>query len=271
MNQAVAFCRENGFADPEIAVVLGSGLGPLADRLKISAETETSKIPGWPQSTVVGHAGLLAQGTLGGRRVLMLKGRVHAYEGYELGEVALPIRVMAKLGAKLLINTNSSGGINAEFKAGDIMLITDHLNLQGQSPLHGPNIDEWGPRFPDMSEVYDRGLRDLALEIAVERKIALRTGVYVSTPGPQYETPAEIRMMRILGGDAVGMSSVPEAITARHMGMKVLGLAAITNMASGISKTNLSHQEVIEAGRKVGTEMSSFLERLIEALPGEGS
>ena len=254
---------------PEVGIILGSGLAPLADMIDVDAELRTSHIPNYPPSTVVGHDGVFLAGRLGQCRVLILKGRVHSYEGYKLDQVTLPVRLMALAGVKTLVLTNAAGGINSDFTAGDIMLVEDQINLQGRSPLRGPNVDDWGPRFPDMSEIYDAKLRKLAYEIAELQEIELQHGIYASVPGPQYESPAEVRMLKTLGADAVGMSTAPEAIVARHMGLKVIGFSVISNLAAGISPTPLNHDEVVEAGNRVGARLSRLIGALLPRLAEE--
>lgn len=229
---------------PEIALVLGSGLGSLADHFEDRIAIPYADIPNFPVSTVEGHAGQLVFGTLHGRSLVAMQGRFHFYEGWSQLEVTFPMRVFKILGCKAMIVTNSSGGINPDFEAGDLMLITDHLNLTGQNPLIGPNDKRFGPRFPDMTEAYDVQLREQALEAARGLSIGLRKGIYCGLQGPTYETPAEIRMLRRLGGDAVGMSTVPEVIVANHSGIRVLGISCITNLAAGISAHKLTHEEV---------------------------
>ena len=267
VEQAIAAIRERSPLVPEVAVVAGSGLGRLGQMLGTPISIKTADLPGYPKSTVEGHSGRLLLGRLDGRPVVVLSGRVHAYEGYSLGETTIPVRVMARLGADTLVLTNSAGGIAEGFTPGDIMLIDDHLNLQIQSPLSGPNVGDWGPRFPDMTEVYDGDLRERCVEIAARRGVELRRGVYASLPGPQYETPAEVRMLRGLGADAVGMSTVPEAIVARHMQLRVLGLSLISNAAAGLGENPLSHDEVIEAGQAAGGTMAELIAAVIESLP----
>ncbi len=256
---------------PEVGIVLGSGLAPLADEVEDAVTISTTALPGYPPSTVLGHEGSFLSGRIGDRSVLLLKGRIHSYEGYDLDEVVLPIRLMALAGVKTLILTNAAGGLASGFQAGDVMLIEDHLNLQGNSPLRGPNQDDWGPRFPDMTEVYDRELRVLAIATAAGQGLELRRGVYASCPGPQYETPAEIRMLRTLGADAVGMSTVPEAIAARHMGLAVLAFSVISNLAAGISPTPLDHEEVVAAGLAVGPKLAGLVRGILAALPEDRS
>lgn len=263
INNATQFIRDKTDFEPSVGIVLGSGLGPLADQVEQVFSCSTTDIPDYPRSTVEGHDGEFILGTLTGQNVVLLKGRVHAYEGYSLAEATMPIRMMALLGVKTLILTNSAGGIREDFRPGDIMLIEDHLNMQGGSPLAGPNEDSFGPRFPDMSTVYDLKLREVATRVASSHDLNLVRGVYASLPGPQYETPAEVRMIRMLGADAVGMSTVPEAIVARHMRLRVLGLSLISNAAAGLSEAELSHTEVMEAGAATAAAFSGFLSDIV--------
>ncbi len=256
--------RECGEAD--IAVVLGSGLGDYAERLTDAETLPYLEIPNFPVSTVEGHAGNWHAGTLFGKRVYLMQGRFHAYEGYRMEEVTLPIRVMAKLGVKTLILTNAAGGINTSFPQGCLMLIDDVINLSGRNPLIGPNLKEFGPRFPDMTYALDPGLKMLAKETAQQLDIPLQQGVYCWLTGPSYETPAEIRALRILGADAVGMSTVPEIIVGRHSGMKVLGLSCITNMAAGIMEKELDMYEVIEAGKRVKHIFAALVDGIIQRI-----
>ena len=236
---------------PQTAIIIGSGLGPLADSLEQPIEIDYRDIPGFPETTVKGHAGKLICGILGGRRVLAMKGRFHYYEGYDISQVVFHIRVFRLLGISGLIVTNAAGGVNTSFRPGDLMLITDHISFFAPSPLRGGNLDEFGTRFPDMCDAYDKGLIECAEKIGKSIGIDLKKGVYAFAQGPMYETPAEIRALRILGADAVGMSTVPEVITARHCGMKVLGISCITNMAAGILERKLDHTEVVETAKKV--------------------
>jgi len=247
----------------EIAIVLGSGLGDYGSSLTDAKEISYRDIPGFPVSTVAGHAGKLLCGTLQGKKVLMMSGRFHCYEGYDLKDVTLPVRVMKLLGVKVLILTNAAGAVNTGFYPGDLMLISDHLNLCGKNPLTGPNLDEFGPRFPDLSNVYDKDLRYLAQRVAARENVLLREGVYAMFSGPCYETPAEVRMARVLGGDAVGMSTVPEAIVAVHSGIKVLGISCLTNMAAGILEQPLNHQEVMETGARARDTFRRVLDGVI--------
>ncbi|GGE38063.1 purine nucleoside phosphorylase [Pullulanibacillus camelliae] len=248
---------------PETALILGSGLGPLADELEDAVTITYTDLPYFPEPTVEGHAGQFVCGTLHGVHVLAMQGRYHFYEGYALEQVTFPVRVMQALGVKTLIVTNAAGGVNESFHAGDLMLISDHINFMGRNPLIGPNDNTLGARFPDMSEVYDRKLRELAKSTASATGIPLNEGVYCAVTGPSYETPAEVRMIRTLGGDAVGMSTVPEAIIARHGGMKVLGISCITNLASGILDQPLSHQEVIETSERVKETFTQLIKAIV--------
>jgi purine-nucleoside phosphorylase len=246
--------------------VLGSGLGDFADTLLDAVATPYGEIPHWPASQVVGHAGRLVIGNVAGRRIAALSGRVHFYEGHDLGVVVFATRVMARLGVKHIILTNAAGGINTGFAQGALMIIDDHINLLGTNPLVGANDERFGPRFPDMTEVYSARLRAVADEAARVAGVAVSHGVYVAVHGPSYETPAEIRYLRTIGADAVGMSTVPEAIAARHMGVEVLGLSCITNMAAGVLPQPLVHDEVMETARRVRGSFIALLEGIIERL-----
>ncbi len=250
--------------EPEIAIVLGSGLGEFANNIKTVATVDYDQINGFPVSTVSGHKGRFVFGYINDKRVVAMQGRVHYYEGYTMQKVVMPIRIMAMLGAKKLILTNAAGGVNANFKAGDLMLITDHISSFVPSALIGKNIDELGVRFPDMSQVYTKNLQDIAKECAKKCNIDLKEGVYVQLTGPNYETPAEIKMIGMLGGDAVGMSTACEAMAAAHMGMDVCGISCITNMAAGISKTTLSHDEVKQTADKVAGSFKNLVLSLVE-------
>jgi purine-nucleoside phosphorylase len=251
---------------PRTALILGSGLGDFADTLADAVAMPYGDLPNWPVSRVVGHAGKLVVGTAGGRRVAALAGRVHAYEGHPLGTVAFATRVMGRLGVKELIVTNAAGGVNTAFGRGALMVIDDHINLMGANPLTGDNDDRFGPRFPDMTEVYSKRLRRIADEASSARGLSLTHGVYAALLGPSYETPAEIRYLRTIGADAVGMSTVPEAIAARHMGLEVLGVSCITNMAAGVLPEPLNHEEVLETTRQVRGAFIALLEGIIERL-----
>lgn len=264
--EAAEFLRGRGFGGADVAVVLGSGLGAFAETLADRFELPYADIPHWPASAIVGHAGLLAGGTLKGRHVLVLSGRVHFYEGHPLTTVTFPIRVLGLLGIPRVILTNAAGGINTKFSQGALMVIDDHINLLGTNPLVGANDERFGPRFPDMTEVYSRRLRDTAQEAAAAAGVALEHGVYIAVHGPSYETPAEIRAFRIWGADAVGMSTAPEAIAARHMGLEVLGLSCITNMAAGVLPQPLVHSEVVETALRVREQFIALLEGIVERL-----
>ena len=236
---------------PKIAVILGSGLGNLADEVNNPSVIPYGELPNWPVSTVIGHEGRLVIGELEGHDIVVMQGRVHYYEGYSMNQVTLPVRVLQRLGVDYLFITNAAGGVNPEFEPGDLMLITDHLNLigmAGPNPLRGPNLDEIGPRFPDMSRVYDRELADFARQIAKENEFILHEGVYVALSGPSFETPSDLRFLRTIGVDAVGMSTVPEATVARHGGQRVIGISGISNKANIDGNTITTHEEVLEAG-----------------------
>lgn len=248
---------------PTIGIILGSGLGILADEIENKISIPYEEIPHFAKSNAVGHANELVYGELEGKKVLAMKGRFHYYEGFTLNEVTFPIRVMKALGIEQLIITNASGAVNTSFKPGDLMLITDHINLVGNNPLIGPNDDRLGPRFPDMTKVYTPELREVALRVAEKLNIPLQQGVYAWWSGPSYETPAEIRMIRTLGADAVGMSTVPEAIVARHSSMNVLGISCLTNMAAGILDQPLHHDEVLEVANKVRTQFIQLVKGII--------
>jgi purine-nucleoside phosphorylase len=258
--------RSRCAALPETAIVLGSGLGDFSETLLDALATPYASLPHWPVSKVVGHAGRLVVGTVAGKRIAALSGRVHFYEGYDLATVVFATRVMGRLGVKQLILTNAAGGINAAFAQGGLMIIDDHINLIGSNPLIGPNDDRFGPRFPDMSEVYSARLRKMADEAARAKGVGVSHGIYLATHGPSYETPAEIRVFRGMGADAVGMSTVPEAIAARHMGMEVLGISCISNMASGMSPQPIVHEEVLATMQRVRSSFISLLEGIIERL-----
>lgn len=250
----------------DIGVILGSGLGDYAEALEDAVKLPYSEIPGFPRSTVAGHAGMWCCGTLYGKRVVMMQGRFHYYEGYGMKDVTLPVRVMQKIGVKTLIVTNAAGGVNLGYHPGELMVIGDMFSMTARNPLIGPNLDAFGPRFPDMSCAFDKELRALAHECANEQGFALREGVYAQMTGPTYETPAEIRMLRTLGADAVGMSTVPEVIVARHGGMRVLGISCITNMAAGILDQPLNHAEVTETANRVKGQFRNLLDRIIEKM-----
>ncbi|MBI4771323.1 MAG: purine-nucleoside phosphorylase, partial [Chloroflexi bacterium] len=255
---------------PTVGLVLGSGLGPLADAVEDPLVIPVETIPHWPASTVAGHSGRLLIGALDGRPVIVLQGRVHYYEGYSMQQIALPVRVMHLLGVDTLILTNAAGAVNPEYLPGTLMLLTDHLNLIGMgglSPLRGPNDQRFGPRFPDMSQPYDRALRALAVEVAAAEGIPLYQGVYVCLVGPSFESPADLRFLRVAGADAVGMSTVPEATAARHMGMRVLGLSGISNKANLDGTSVTTHEEVLEAGRQIVPRLTALLRGVLRRLP----
>lgn len=258
--------REKTDFVPEIALVLGSGLGDYADSANVNVEliVPYSEIRDFPTSTVLGHKGQFVFGTVNGVKTAIMQGRVHFYEGYDISDVVLPVRLMGMMGAEVLFLTNASGGINENFQCGDFMLITDHISSLVKSPLVGENIDELGVRFPDMSEVYDRDLRDIIRKSADELGIKLKEGVYIQTTGPQYESPAEIRAFKAIGADAVGMSTACEAIAANHMGLKICGISCISNLAAGISKTPLTHKEVQETADRVAPDFKRLLTESIE-------
>lgn len=246
-----------------LGIILGSGLGALADEVTDPVHIPYGEIPHFPTSSVVGHAGRLVSGKLDGVPVILMQGRVHAYEGYEREQVVFPIRVLNALGVKDLIVTNAAGALNPDFRPGQIMLIEDHINFTGMNPLVGKNSEELGPRFPDMSDAYGRERREAVASIAEQLGVSLQRGVYAGVMGPSYETPAEVRMLHRLGGDAVGMSTVAEVIAASHAGMGVTGMSVITNMGAGLSKTALSHEEVTEAGLAVRDELVKLVKAVV--------
>ena len=263
VQQTAAALRERVRTVPAVAIVLGSGLGDFASQLGDATAIPYAALPNWPATAVVGHAGTLTVGTLSGRTVAALGGRVHFYEGHDMATVTFATRVLATMGIRRLILTNAAGGINLDFKPGTLMVMDDHINLMGTNPLVGPNEERFGPRFPDMSEVYSSRLRGLADRAAGEIGLTLAHGVYVALHGPSYETPAEIRYLRTIGADAVGMSTAPEAIVARHMGMEVLGISCITNAAAGVLPQPLNHDEVMEVARQVRGTFAALLEGII--------
>jgi purine-nucleoside phosphorylase len=253
--------------DARLAIVLGSGLGGFADELVDPVAIPYSEIPGFMPSTAEGHAGRLVVGKVDHVPLIAMQGRVHYYEGYSLQEVTFPIRVLKLLGINSIVLTNAAGGIDVQLSQGALMVISDHLNLMGVNPLRGPNEERFGVRFPDMTEVYSRRLQEIVVEEAREMGTEVRRGIYAALAGPSYETPAEIHMFRTFGADAVGMSTVPEAIVARHMGMEVLGISCITNMAAGISDAPINHEEVMETGRRVRATFAQLLRRVIVRIP----
>lgn len=254
-----------GGEPPAIALVLGSGLGGLADEIEHPRRVPYRDVPGFPPATVVGHAGVLVAGTLAHRRVLALSGRFHMYEGHDVALAAFPVRVMHALGARTLFVSNAAGGLRPTFRPGDLMLIADHVNLMFRNPLVGP-LESGDERFPDMSAPYDPGLRDLARRVALDAGVRLQEGVYVGLLGPSYETPAEVRMLQLVGGDAVGMSTVPEVIVARALGMRVVGMSCITNLACGLSVEPITHAEVLEVTREAGERMKKVVRGVVGGL-----
>ncbi len=264
--EATRFLQGHTDARPSIGVVLGSGLGAFADELTARIDIPYADIPGWPHSTAVGHAGKLIIGKLGALDVAVMAGRAHLYEGYTIHQVTFGVRVLQSIGARSMVFTNAAGGINLALDRGGLVLISDHINLQGVNPLAGPNDDSLGPRFPDMSEAYSKAYRAVAKDVATEQGFAIGEGVYAAMSGPSYETPAEIRFLRTIGADLVGMSTVPEAIVANHMGMKVLGISCVTNMAAGILPQKINHAEVLETGAMVRDTLVRFLKALLPRL-----
>jgi purine-nucleoside phosphorylase len=264
---AAAFIRTRSTLRPSIAIVLGSGLGALAGQITADATIAYADIPGFPRSTVEGHAGRLILGRLEEKPVVAMQGRVHFYEGYTIQDVVFPLRVMRALGAQVLLVTNASGGINRLWRRGDLMIIADHIHFVGTNPLIGPNDPALGPRFPDMSQAYDPQFIEVAERSALVEGIPVRKGVYVGVHGPSYETPAELRMFGRWGGDAVGMSTTSEVITARHMGMRVLGLTAITDMATGEQVLPVTHEEVIATAKEIEPKFIRLVRRIIRDLP----
>lgn len=254
-----AIRQRAGGLTPRVGIILGSGLGAFADSFERKVVIPYAELPHFPHSSVPGHAGRLVLGLVGGEPVVAMQGRVHSYEGYSSVQVAFPARVLCALGIRGLVVTNAAGGINSQFAPGDLMAITDHLNLSGWNALTGPNDDRLGPRFPDMSRAYAPSLRELLLQSAQRTQVLLRQGVYVMVSGPSYETPAEIRMFRALGADAVGMSTVPEVVAASHMGVPVVGISCITNLAAGVGDKPLTHEEVAETANRVAGIFSRLL------------
>lgn len=266
LQTCLASIREKTDFKPEVALILGSGLGDYADGIQIETTVDYTEIEGFPVSTVTGHKGRFVFGYVGDVPVVIMQGRVHYYEGYPMSDVVLPTRLMGLLGAKKLLLTNAAGGINENFRPGDFMMLTDHIATGVPSPLIGPNLDELGPRFPDMSEVYSHRIQDVIRNAASECEIDLKEGVYVQLTGPNYETPAEVRMCKIWGGDAVGMSTACEAMAARHMGMEIGGISCITNLAAGISKEKLDHKEVQETADRVSKDFKRLVTKIMETI-----
>ena len=268
-HEASAAIRARTALRPRLGLILGSGLGAFGDALRESTKIPYRDIPHFPVSTAVGHAGRLVVGLSGKIPVVVMQGRAHSYEGYSFQEVAFPVRVLGALGVRLLVVTNAAGGINRSFRVRGLMLMSDHINLLGANPLRGPNDDRLGPRFPDITEAYSKRLRQLARQVARRQRLRLFEGVYAALTGPSYETPAEIRALARIGADVVGMSTVPEVIVARHMGIEVLGLSSVTNMAAGISKKKINHEEVLEAGARMAGALTQFLHALLPVLDKE--
>lgn len=266
IKQSADFLKQKYANTPKIGLILGSGLGVLAEEIENPVKIPYEDIPEFPVSTVEGHAGQLVFGTINGMEVVAMQGRFHFYEGYSFDKVTFPVRVMKELGVEKLIVTNAAGGVNENFAPGDLMLISDHINNMGTNPLIGPNDSKLGVRFPDMSVAYCKKLRDTARNVASRIGLKVQEGVYVGNTGPSYETPAEVKMLRVLGGDAVGMSTVPEVIVARHAGLKVLGISCISNMAAGILDQPLNHEEVIETTEKVKVNFLQYVKELIKEI-----
>lgn len=264
--EAANFLKGKYTKSPRIGLILGSGLGVLADEIENPVKIPYEEIPNFPVSTVEGHAGQLVIGNLSGKEVVVMQGRFHYYEGYPFNQVTFPVKVMKELGVQTVVVTNAAGGVNQSFEPGDLMIISDHINNMGSNPLIGPNDSKFGARFPDMSEAYSKELRTLARDVASKLNIRIREGVYVGNTGPSYETPAEVRMIRTIGGDAVGMSTVPEVIVARHAGLKVLGISCISNMAAGILDQPLTHDEVIETTEKVRADFLKFVKEIVNQI-----
>ncbi|MCQ6274839.1 purine-nucleoside phosphorylase [Bacillus sp. V3B] len=264
--QTAVYISEKLSIQPKVGLILGSGLGVLADEIEQPVKIKYTDIPSFPESTVEGHAGQLVIGELQGLPVLAMQGRFHYYEGYGLDQVTFPVLVMKELGIETLVVTNAAGGVNPSFSPGDLMLITDHINNVGANPLIGPNNQEYGVRFPDMSTAYNQQIQAIAKKAATKLGLSLQEGVYVWNSGPSYETPAEIRMLQKLGGDAVGMSTVPEVIVARHAGMNILGISCISNMAAGMMDQPLSHDEVMETTEKVREQFLSLVKEIISIM-----
>lgn len=269
IDEVVDAINERISIKPTVGIVLGSGLGPLAEEVEGKEIIPYNELPHWPKSTVVGHTGRLVIGTLEGVPVMVMQGRIHYYEGYPMSYVVLPVRVMNRMGIRTYIVTNAAGAVDPDFEPGDVMLITDHLNLLGMAgpnPLRGPNLEEFGPRFPDMSNAYDREYREYIREISRETQTPLQEGVYVGLAGPSFETPADLRFLRAVGVDAVGMSTVPEVITARHGGMRVLGFSGISNKANLDGLTETTHEEVLAAGSMIVPKLTIFIKGFLNKI-----
>jgi purine-nucleoside phosphorylase len=269
IDETAAAVRSRIVEMPQVGLILGSGLGGLADSIENPEKIPYSELPHWPLSTVIGHIGQLVLGRVQGQRVVVMQGRAHYYEGYSMAQVTLPVRVMQRLGVRTLIVTNAAGAVNPDFEPGELMLLTDHLNLIGMaglSPLRGPNLDELGPRFPDMSRAYDLNLRELARQVAADNGLVLREGVYACLAGPSFETPADLRFLRAIGVDAVGMSTVPEVTVAHHGGTRVLGISGVSNKANLDGNTLTTHDEVLEAGNKIVPQLITLIRGVMARL-----
>lgn len=269
IDQVVGVIKKEKINQPQVGIILGSGLGGLAAAVESPTYIPFGKLPGWPVSTVQGHQGQLVFGTLENQPVVVMQGRSHYYEGYSMPMIGLPVRVMQRLGIKIMIVTNAAGAVNPDFNPGELMLITDHLNLIGMAglnPLRGPNLDEFGPRFPDMSQPYDNKLCEIARQTAKQSSIILNEGVYASLAGPSFESPADLRFLHAAGVDAVGMSTVPEVIVARHGGTRVLGISGISNKANLDGSTITTHEEVLEAGEKIVPQLSTLIRGVLSQL-----
>ncbi|RPI33569.1 MAG: purine-nucleoside phosphorylase [Chloroflexota bacterium] len=269
IDQLAGIIRSKTSYHPRIAIILGSGLGTLAGAVEQPDIIPYGELPGWPVSTVIGHQGRLVIGRLEGQEVLVMQGRVHYYEGYSMSQVALPVRVTQRLGIESIIVTNAAGAVNPDFEPGQLMLIIDHLNLIGMAglnPLRGSNLEQLGPRFPDMSQAYDRAYNDIARQVAKENQVTLYEGVYASLAGPSFESPADLRFLRTAGVDAVGMSTVPEVIVARHAGQRVLGISGISNKANLDGNTVTTHEEVLEAGKMIVPRLSTVVRGMLRKI-----
>ncbi len=266
LNAALNFIQSKMPFAPEVGIILGSGLGSLGNHIQKEVEISYEDIPDFPRSTVVGHKGSLLFGTFGGKKVVAMQGRFHFYEGYSMNQVVAPVRIMALLGTKFLMVSNACGGVNPDYEIGDLMIITDHINLFPTNPLMGPNNDSWGPRFPDMSEAYNKAMIEKAVKVSESAGIAIRKGVYAGLSGPCLETPAEYQYIRNIGADAVGMSTVPEVIAAHHMGMKCFGTSVITDLGVKGRIVKTTHEDVVRAASKAATQLIPLFEGVIEAL-----
>lgn len=266
VNETVNFLKNHIKNQPKIAIILGSGLGPLADKVQEAVKIDYSKIPNFKVPSVAGHNGQLVMGKLNNVEVIVQQGRWHFYEGHSMNDVVLPVRVYAQLGVEKIIITNAAGGVNLSFEVSDLMIISDQINLMGDNPLKGESAKTFGTQFPDMSNVYDKSMQQILQKVAQENNIKIQKGVYAAMSGPNYETPAEIRMLRTIGADAVGMSTVPESMAANHCGLKVLGISCITNMAAGVLDNTLSHDEIKEAATKAMNNFITLIEKVVVEL-----